>query len=546
MPVPEDVDGQNEGRGAGRGEGAQRSPGGDDGAFEPSPPLVVVNPEGLDDDGLSVATPKPPAHRAGIKSGRLAGLSVQRAVVVMAVPVLIESLLSSMVGAVDAIMAARVSVAAADAVGGAVYLLWGVGLISAAIGVGATALISRAVGAGRLAAARAALGQAMLLAIVGGVSAAVLLAWAAPVLARVQSLTGEGEADFINYIRAYCLGLPFSTMMFAANACARGAGDTVRPAFVMVVVNIVNLVLVYVMAIVLDMGVLGIGLGTSLAHAVGCGIAVWFMRNGVSGVRLDGRRMAFHGVTMFRLLRLGLPNFAEMFGMWVANYLIILMVGVMNAAAEARNAAIHGAVAASESAGLLGAHLLAIRIEAFSFIFGFGLGIAASALTGQYLGAGAPMMARRAALLCAGAAALAMGTLGVVLIFAGTWLVSLLSGQPAHAELAPPLLMITGFVQVPFAYAIVLRSALHGAGDVRAVMVLTWICQWGLRLPLCYLLSGVDLPLPEVFGGGVLENPSPVDWGLTGLWTGLCAEIALRSLFYTGRFLGGKWMRARV
>jgi Na+-driven multidrug efflux pump len=101
-------------------------------------------------------------------------------------------------------------------------------------------------------------------------------------------------------------------------------------------------------------------------------------------------------------------------------------------------------------------------------------------------------------------------------------------------------------VQVPFAYAIVLRSALHGAGDVRAVMVLTWICQWGLRLPLCYLLSGVDLPLPAALGGGVLENPSPVDWGLTGLWIGLCAEIALRSLIYTARFLGGKWMRARV
>jgi Na+-driven multidrug efflux pump len=421
-----------------------------------------------------------------------------------------------------------------------------VGLISAAIGVGATALISRAVGAGRLAAARAALGQAMLLAIVGGTLAAAALALAAPVLARLQSLSGEGEADFILYLRVYCLGLPFSTMMFAANACARGAGDTVRPAMVMVVVNVVNLALVYTMAIVLELGVLGIGLGTSIAHAVGCVLALRFLLRGVSGVRLVAKRLAFQGVTMYRLMRMGLPNFAEMFGMWVANYLIILMVGVMNAAAVARDAATHAGGAASNSAGLLGSHLLAIRIEAFSFIFGFGMGIAASALTGQYLGAGSPLVARRAALMCAGIAAVAMGAVGVVLILGGSWLVHLLSGQAVHAQLTPQLLMITGFVQVPFAYAIVLRSALHGAGDVRAVMVLTWICQWGLRLPLCYLLSGVDLPLPAFLGGGYLENPSPVDWGLPGLWIGLCSEIALRSLFYTGRFLGGKWMRARV
>jgi putative MATE family efflux protein len=474
-----------------------------------------------------------------LKSGRLAGLTMGRAVFVLSWPVLCESLLNSTIGLVDTWLSAHISQAATDAVGGAAYLLWFIGLISMAIGVGATALVSRSLGAGKMAVARATLGQAMLLATVGGVGVAVFLGLIAPAMASVLSLRGEAHDDFVAYIRAYLIGIPFSTILFAGTACARGAGDTLRPMITMVVVNIVNLALAWSLAHVLNMGVIGIGLGTACAHGVGAAMILAFHARAASGVALTRRWLRPHRVTAYRLIRLGLPNFLETLGMWFVNFAIILMVGWMSAAAMAKG----GGTVSGDSAGLLGAHLWSIRIEAFSYLPGFSMAIAASALVGQYLGAGAPDMARKAALRCAAIASAIMGFMGVVLITLGGPIMHLLSEQPAHREITPKLLAITGFIQIPFAIALVLRSAMHGAGDVKAVMIMTWITQWGLRLPMAYAFSGVDIPLP---GGGVFANPFPFHAGLPGLWMALCGELTIRAAIYAARFFHGGWLKARV
>lgn len=483
------------------------------------------------------------ARPGPIRTGRLAGLSMGAAIWTLAWPVLAESTLNSTIALVDTFLAAHLpGPDAADAVGAAAYLLWFVGLITMAIGVGATALISRSMGAGRTAVARAALGQSMLMALIGGVATGAALAIAAPALAGLMSLSPSASAEFVRYIWAYGVGVPCSTLLFAGTACCRGAGDTVRPLRVMAVVNVVNLGAAWTLSHVLGLGVVGIGLGTALAHLVGAALILRALARGTPGVMLRWRWLTPHRVTIYRLLRLGMPNFFETFGMWVANFLVILMVGWMSAASL--RAAPDG-----QGGGLIGAHLIAIRIEAFSFLGGFAMGIAAGALAGQYLGAGAPLLARRAALVCAGVAATIMGLMGLVMIFVGPTITGLVSEQSAHLQMTPTLLLITGLIQVPFALAIVLRSTLHGAGDVRAVMWMTWISQWGLRVPMAYAFSGVEIPLPAFLGGApgqFIANPFPFNWGLPGLWIGLCAEICIRCALYAWRFAGNQWMHARV
>lgn len=82
-----------------------------------------------------------PAATVGIKTGRLAGKSMNAAIVMLAWPVLCEALLNTTIGLVDTWLAAHISQSAADGVGAAAYVLWFFGLITMAIGVGATALI---------------------------------------------------------------------------------------------------------------------------------------------------------------------------------------------------------------------------------------------------------------------------------------------------------------------------------------------------------------------------------------------------------------------
>jgi len=92
----------------------------------------------------------------------------------------------------------------------------------------------------------------------------------------------------------------------------------------------------------------------------------------------------------------------------------------------------------------------------------------------------------------------------------------------------------------------VFRQALRGVGDVKCVMWITWITTYAIRLPLAWLLSGADVPVPEWAGGGIIHNPSPVAWGLWGLWLGLCGEITIRAAIFAWRFFGGAWVRAKV
>ncbi len=494
-------------------------------------------------------------ERGRLRSGRLAGLGMWQAVWVLAWPVTLESFLNSLVGLTDTKLAAGLGVAETDAIGGASYIMWFIGLVFMALGVGGTALIARSVGRGRIGVANAVLGQATTLAVLAGIVVGSFVAVAAPVVTWLLNMTPEAGGAFESYMMVISAGVPSASLLFVLAACARGAGDAKRPLIAMTVRNVVNIITSYALSgydvtrageggvreVVLanpfpewmDLGVRGIAVGTVVGDVVAAGVILWMALGGSWGIRLKARWLRPHWHTVRRLVRLGLPNFLESLGMWGGNFLVMVMVGWLGAAAIARGGA----------GGQLGTHIIAVRIESFSFLPGFALGTAAATLAGQYLGAGSVTLARRAVIRCAMFASVVMGLLGMAFVLAPRWIVSLLSDQPEHLETTPSLLMICGVVQVPFAVMIVVRGALRGAGDVKVVMVLSWVATYGLRLPLVYFLSGVDIPLG---GGEFLENPSPLDWGLTGLWVALCSELTARCVIFTARFAQGGWVRARV
>jgi len=482
------------------------------------------------------------------------------AIWVLSWPVVLESFLNSLVGLTDTVLAAGLGVPEADAIAGASYIMWFIGLVIMAVGVGATALISRAVGASRMAVANAVLGQGVLLSLVtGAVVAGVVVVLAGPVAGLLNMTDRAGEA-FRTYMVVIAAGVPAASLLFILTACARGAGDSRRPLYAMAARNIVNIVVSILLSgvdltrtvvrdgapvtevifsnpVSLDLGILGIALGTVAGDIVGALILLRMAVRGTWGVRLIKRRLRPHWITVRRLVALGWPNFVETAGMWFGNFLVIIMVGGL-------------AVAGGD--GLLGAHMIAIRIEALSFLPGFAMGTAAATLAGQYLGAQRADMARTAVWRCTLIATGVMLAFGLAFITVPGSLVGLLSAQPEHLRITPTLLFICGWVQVPFALGIVLRSALRGTGDVKVVLIITWVSTYLVRLPLAFLLSGADLAFGAGNGEGPwlrIANPMPDDFfvhGLWGLWIGLCIDLLLRGVFFTARFVHGGWTRIRV
>ncbi|TVS08344.1 MAG: MATE family efflux transporter [Phycisphaerales bacterium] len=506
------------------------------------PPPGRMRPGGLTEDGR-------------LRNGRLAGKTMNGAILILSWPILIESLLSSLVGFVDTRLASGLGVGETDAIGAASYITWFFGLTVMALGIGATAVISRAVGRGRLAVANAAVGQTILLQIATGILVAACVIALAPSVASVMNLTGDARRAFVSYLSIVATGIPLMGVLYGSIACVRGAGDSIRPLLVMIVVNIVNITASFALSGVdiaatrfedgepvtkilianpfpTELGVVGIALGTIIAHFVGMVLMIGVLINGVGGVRLIGRRLKLHTHTARRLVRLGLPNFIETLGLWLGNFAVVLMVGSMGA-------------------GALGTHIIAIRAEAFSFLPGFAMGAAAATLVGQYLGAGSVAMARAAVWRCALIACGLMGAFGAAFILFPVAIVSIFSEQPEHLASAPKLLVICGVVQIPFALSIVFRQAMRGAGDVRMAMMLTWATTYGVRLPLAFVFSGADLAFTRTVDGEfvrtvILVNPFRDEPTLTGLWYALCAELVVRGAVYTARFLQGGWAHKKV
>ncbi len=491
-------------------------------------------PRGLSDDGR-------------LKSGRLAGLTMNRAIWVLSWPILVESLLNWLVGWTDTRLATELGVAQADAIGGAAYVQWFIGLTIMAIGVGSTALISRAIGKGRLAAADAAVGQSVLLQLLIGVAVTGVILLAIRPVASLLNLEPDAREAFEVYLGIIAASVPLMSIVFGGTSCVRGAGDSFRPLLIMLVVNLVNVSaswalvgvdLTYVATenseavrktlienpFAFDLGVAGIAIGTVLAHAVGAVLVLWLLASGKSGVRLKRRRLIPHRVTLYRLVRLGVPNYLETLGMWLGNFGVLLIVGQLGAS-------------------MLGQHIVAIRVESISFMPGFAMGMAAATLAGQYLGAGSSEFARRAIGRCALIGGVLMGLLGLVFLFMPRIVVGLFSSLPEHMDQTPELLMICGAVQLPFGLMLVMRGGLRGAGDVRVVMAITWVTTYLVRLPAVYFLSGIDITLPN---GMVIVNPSPSELGLVGVWFALCGELVVRFFAFGARYVNGAWVMAKV
>lgn len=500
---------------------------------------------------LSQTGPKPTITDEGrFKSGRLKGLTMWSAIFVLAWPVVLESFLNSLVGFVDTKLSASLEdgVAATDAIGGASYIMWFIGLVIMAIGVGATALIARSVGKGRMGVANVMLGQATTLSLLCGTGIGIVVWFLSPFIVALLNMSDSAGGYFIQYMRIIALGTPFASLLFGLIACSRGAGDSISPLIAMIIRNIINILVSWGISGVtvfgltsplgVDWGVTGIAVGTVVGDIFGAALIFTFALSGKWTIRLKRRNIKPHLITIYRFVRLAVPNFLETFGMWLGNFFIITFVGLL--------------AVQIGSEGLLGAHIIGIRIEAFSFMPGFGMGVAAATLAGQYLGMNRPDLAKKAVFRCTVIASVIMGGLGICFIVFASAITNAMSKQGEHMKLVPPLLITCGIVQVPFAIGIVFRSAMRGAGDVKWVMGLTWFATYGMRLPLAYIVSGVDIPIPEFMGGGVITNPKlfeawfGIEPGLPALWIALCSEMFLRGVIFAIRFFQGGWLKAKV
>lgn len=192
-----------------------------------------------------------------------------------------------------------------------------------------------------------------------------------------------------------------------------------------------------------------------------------------------------------------------------------------------------GFLSFNKLAGFIGVHSIAstqilITIAALSFMPGFSFGVAATTILGQSMGAGKIKLAKAGTARSAHFSAIFMGTLGVIFIVAGEFLISLFTTDTLVIKETYPALVVMALVQPGDAYHMVFGSALRSAGLVWWVLKIYFVATYFLMLPVAYLF-GIHL-----------------SFGTTGLWFGLAFWLLILSIIFSWRFKKADWITEKI
>ena len=443
-----------------------------------------------------------------------------RELLALAVPVWVEQSLHMLVGLNDTYLANHLPRHAADAgaaVGTITYFLWFIGLLVGSVGTGSTAIISRARGARHRRLANRVVGQSVSASVLLGIAVgAALIGFAGPIV-KLTQLQGDAPGLAHSYLQLLSLTLPFTMVMFIAGSCQRGGGDSVTPACVMVAVDVINMACSFALCRgwfgLPVMGFNGIAIGTIIAYVCGGLIQLAVLLRGTGGgARLYVRRLRPHLETVRRLFRIGLPAGVEGLVMWLANFGVIAIIN----RADATNV-------------MAAAHVSVLRIEAVSYLSGYAFATAAATMVGTELGRRDPARAARAARYAYLGGGGVMTFCGLLFIFLGRYPAAWIAPpDPRIIYLTAVCLAITGCIQAPFAAQFIFGGALRGAGDTKAVMVLSLSSIFAVRF------AGVAIV-------GLLLHR-----GLAAIWVVLCIDQVVRGVLIYARFRSGRWRAIEV
>jgi putative MATE family efflux protein len=438
---------------------------------------------------------------------------IGRAVVLLAVPMVLEMLMESVFAVADIFFVGRLGASAVATVGLTESLMVLVYALAIGLSICAAATVARRIGEkdpdrAALAAVQA-IGLGVVIAIIIG---AIGVAFGP----RLLVLMGA-DADVLRigstFPRVMVGGSGTVLLLFLINAVFRGAGDAAVAMRVLWFANFINITLgpclIFGIGPFPKLGVVGAAVGTTIGR--GCGVLYQFYHLTRPGgrLRVQPRHLRVDGATMRAILRIcGTATFQNFIGTasWMG---IVRIISGFGSAAVAGNT-------------------IGIRIILFALLPSFGVSNAAATLVGQNLGAGKPERAEAAAWRAGLYNTVCLGAVSLVFLIFAPPLISIFTSDP---EVAPFGVRCLRIVAAGFAfsgYGMVLTQAFNGAGDTRTPTWINLFCLWLWEIPLAWLLA------------------YPAGFGPTGAF--IAVSIAFLTLAAVSSYLfsKGTWKTKRV
>jgi putative MATE family efflux protein len=399
--------------------------------------------------------------------------SLPRAILLLAIPMVLEMCMESLFGLVDIFWVAHLGADAVTVAGlteGMLTILFAVAL---GVAIATTATVARRIGEKNPQGASDAAFHAILLAIaisvIIGAFAIAQGGWLLKMMGASPSVIAGGS----RYTKVMLGGCVCIVLLFVNNAIFRGAGDAAIAMRVLWFANGINMLLDPCLIMGLGpfprLGVTGAAVSTTIGR--GCGVLYQFymLQKGTGRVTVHrGQRIELS--MLWKMLKMS-ANGAFQYLIATASWL-----GLVRLISTYGSNAVAG-------------YTIAIRIVVFAILPSWGLSNAAATLVGQNLGAGKPERAERAVWRTGFYNMCFLGSVGVVFIVFARSIIGAITPEPAVQAIGVDCLRFVSYGYVSYAWGMVVVQAFNGAGDTRTPTLINLFCYWLWQIPLAYTLA---------------------------------------------------------
>jgi putative MATE family efflux protein len=439
--------------------------------------------------------------------------NLKRAIILLAIPMILEMLMESLFGVVDMFFVARLGIDALATVAlteSCIVLVFGIAM---GLSMATTAFIARRIGEKDSAGAAVAAVQAITLGVLLSLLVSAAGIFFAPDLLALMGASPSVVAVGTNYTRILLGGSSTIFLLFLINAIFRGAGDAALAMRALWLANIINIVLdpclINGWGPFPKLGVMGASVATTTGRGLGVVFQLWMLFGGMSRIHVYAHQVRINFAILWRLLRVSFTGILQ------------FLIATASWTGLVRLCATFGSVPVA-------GYTVAIKIFMFVILPSWGLANSAATLVGQNLGAKKPERAEQAVYQTGRYTMYYMGSIAVVFLFFARQLAAFFTADAAVQAVAVDCLRFISLGNICYAWGMVLVQAFNGAGDTRTPSMINFFCYWCFQIPLAWMLAVA------------------LHWGPRGVFAAIPSAETAMTLASLVVFRTGKWKKKMI
>jgi len=443
----------------------------------------------------------------------ITGGSIDRAIILLAVPMILEMAMESLFAVVDIFFVSKVSVDAVAIVGLTESMLTIVYSLGWGLAMGATAMIARRIGEKNNEAAAVAAVQAIYIALFIGSLISITGIFFSDDILHMMGASQEVIEEGKGFTKIMLTGNFAIMFLFLINGIFRGAGDAALAMRSLWIANIINIILdplfIFGIGPFPEMGVEGAAVATTIGRSAGVVYQVWHLFKGKGIIKIHADNWKVDWSIIKSLINVSSGTTGQFI---IASASWIFLMRIM---------AHFGSMA-------LAGYTIAIRVIVFTLLPAWGMANAAATMVGQNLGAKQPERAEKSVWRAGFFNLIFMVFVMLAFLVFAKPIVSFFTNEIQVIQCATECLTIISIGYIFFSYGMIVAQSFNGAGDTRTPTILNFFAFWCIQIPLAYLLA------------------ITFSYGPDGLFASIVIAETLLTIAGIIIFKRGKWKEVKV